>query len=260
MVDSMGALDAVTGASSDCVRVDGSSGPCGATPPAFVDAAALTGIVDGANTAFSLSSTPNPASSLAVYRNGMLQDAGSDYTVTARSVQFVPAAAPQPGDTLLASYRVSGTAGGSGQLFPSPQVLCSGLGAATNGTTLVSIGSCVIPASLLVAGDRVEMRLNLEHQGSTAGFTFDVHWGATGVLSRDGAAADTLVTVRADAAILAAGAQMDFQSWGNSLAFAAGVAAAADSYAGGITIDFRGKVALAGEVLTLRGYTVVRLP
>ena len=31
MVDSTGALDAVIGAPSDCVRVDGSSGPCGAT-------------------------------------------------------------------------------------------------------------------------------------------------------------------------------------------------------------------------------------
>jgi hypothetical protein len=195
-----------------------------------------------------------------VYRNGILQQAGADYTVAARSIQFVPAAVPQPGDTLLASYRVSGVAGGSGQLFPSPQVLCSGLGAATNGTALTSIGSCNIPASLLEAGDRLEIRLDLEHQGATSGFTFDVHWGAASILSRDGSAADTLVTVRADAAILAAGAQMSYQSWGNSLPFAAGVAAAADAYAAGITIDFRGNVALAGETLTLAGYTVLRLP
>jgi hypothetical protein len=260
LVNALGALESVIGAPGDCVRVDGTSGPCGAAPPAFVDAEALSGIVDGANTAFSLSATPNPSSSLAVYRNGMLQKPGADYTVVARSIQFVPEAAPQPGDTLLASYRVLGGAGGAGQLFPLPQVLCSGWGATTNGTALASIGSCNIPASLLAAGDRVEIRLNLEHQGATAGFTFDVHWGGSTIVSRDGSVADTLVAVRADAAILAAGAQMNYQSWGNSLPFAAGVASAADAYAGGIAIDFRGKVGQAGETLALRGYTVVRLP
>ena len=177
LVNSLGALESVIGASGDCVRVDGSSGACGAAPPGFVDAEALSGIVDGANTAFSLSATPNPSTSLAVYRNGMLQQVGVDYTVAARSIQFAAGAVPQPGDTLLASYRVSGGAGGSGQLFPSPQVLCSGLGATTNGTALVSIGSCGIPAGLLAAGDRVEIRLDLAHQGATSGFTFDVHWG-----------------------------------------------------------------------------------
>jgi hypothetical protein len=260
LVNSLGALESVIGTPSDCVRVDGSSGACGAAPPAFVDAEALAGIVDGANTAFGISATPNPSTSLGVYRNGMLQQAGVDYTVAARSIQFASAAVPQPGDTLLASYRESGGAGGTGQLFPSPQVLCSGLGATTNGTALVSIGSCGIPANLLAAGDRVEIRLDLQHQGATSGFTFDVHWGATSILSRNGSLADTLVAVRADAAILAAGAQMNYQSWGTSLAFAAGVATAADAYAGGITIDFRGSVGQAGETLTLSGYTVVRLP
>jgi hypothetical protein len=225
-----------------------------------VDAEALAGIVDGANTAFSLAGTPNPPGSLAVYRNGMLQKPGADYEVAARSVQFVSGAAPQPGDTLLASYRVAGVAGGAGQLFPTPQVLCSGVGATTNGTALTSIGTCNIPASLLAAGDRVEMRLNLEHQGASAGFTFDVRWGGTTILSRDGAASDTLAAVRADATILAAGAQLSYQSWGSSMPLAAGVAAAADAYAGGIVIDIRGRAGLAGETLALRNYTVVRLP
>jgi hypothetical protein len=260
VVNLLGALESVIGTPSDCVRVDGSSGACGAAPPAFVDGEAPSGTVDGANAAFSLSAIPYPSSSLTVYRNGVLQEAGVDYAVTAQNIQFAPDAVPQPGDTLLASYRLSGGAGGTGQLFPSPQVLCSGIGATTNGGALTSIGSCNIPASLLAAGDRLEIRLDLEHQGATSGFTFDVYWGSASILSRTGSAADTLVAVRADAAILAAGAQMSYQSWGNSLPFAAGVAAAADAYAGGITIDFRGSVGQAGETLTLAGYTVVRLP
>lgn len=260
VVNSLGALESAIGTPSDCVRVDGSSGACGAAPPAFVDGEAPSGTVDGANAAFSLSAIPHPSSSLAVYRNGVLQEAGVDYAVTAQNIQFAPDAVPQPGDTLLASYRLSGGTGGTGQLFPSPQVLCSGLGATTNGTALTSIGSCNIPASLLAAGDRLEIRLDLEHQGATSGFTFDVYWGGASIVSRTGSAADTLVAVRADASLLAAGAQMSYQSWGNSLPFAAGVAAAADAYAGGITIDFRGSVGQAGETLTLGGYTVVRLP
>jgi hypothetical protein len=50
------------------------------------------------------------------------------------------------------------------------------------------------------------------------------------------------------------------QSWGTILPLGAGVVGATDAYAGGITIDFQGKLAQAGDTLTLRGYTVVRLP
>src|SRR4051812_9730955 len=103
MVNSTGLLDSVSGAASDCVRVDGSSGPCGSTPPSFVDGDSLTGIVDGANDSFSVSAAPDPISSLAIYRNGLLQKIGSDYMFSGRTAQFVPAAVPQPGDTLLAS-------------------------------------------------------------------------------------------------------------------------------------------------------------
>jgi hypothetical protein len=44
------------------------------------------------------------------------------------------------------------------------------------------------------------------------------------------------------------------------LPFAAGVASAADSWIGGLTIDFQAKMAQAGDTVTLRNYSVVRLP
>ena len=65
MVNPLGSLDGVAGSPGDCVRVDGSSGPCG-PPASFVDGDIPSGIVDGANTSFSLSATPNPATSLSV--------------------------------------------------------------------------------------------------------------------------------------------------------------------------------------------------
>jgi hypothetical protein len=118
MVNALGALESVTGSPSDCVRVDGSSGPCGTGSPAFVDGESLGGLVDGVNATFTLSSQPDPPSSLAVYRNGLLQKMGLDYTLSGSTLQFVMDALPQPGDTLLASYRLGGGFQASGTSVP----------------------------------------------------------------------------------------------------------------------------------------------
>src|SRR5690348_11968618 len=95
-VNAQNQIDSVSGAPGDCVRVDGSTGPCG-SPPSFIDGDSLTGIVDGSNTWFSLTGTPQPASSVSVYRNGLLQNPGADYTLTGRTIQFDAASTPQPG-------------------------------------------------------------------------------------------------------------------------------------------------------------------
>ena len=260
IVNPFGSLESAGGSPSDCVRVDGSSGPCGAASPSFVDGDTPTGIVDGANTTFTLSGVPDPASSLAFYRNGVLQKAAQDYTANANSIQFVAAAAPQPGDTLLASYRVTGADAGTPQLFPAPQVLCAGAGSGNNTTTLASIGTCMIPSGTLAPGDRVEIHFDLDHQGAAGGFTFEVRWAGTTLLHRDAATLDTQITGRAEAAILAAGAQLSVQSWGALLPLGASVAASTDAYAAGLTIDFQAKAMQAGDTVNLRNYTVVRLP
>ncbi len=260
MVNGTGLLDSVTGAATDCVRVDGSSGPCGAAPPAFVDGDSPSGIVDGANASFTIAAAPDPVSSLSIYRNGLLQKSGSDYTFSGRTVQFVAAAIPQPGDTLLASYRLGGPDTAAPPYYATPQVLCSGTGAATVSTTLASLGTCAIAGGVLIAGDRVEIRFDIEHQGAAGGFSFEVRWGSTVILHRDGAASDILATGRADAAIIASGARVSVQAWGTALPFAATVAAANDTYSNGITIDFQAKVANSADTMMLRNYSVVRVP
>ena len=259
-VNETGALETVTGTPADCVRVDGTSGPCGGTQPNFVDGDSPAGLVDGANTAFTLSGVPSPAPSLTMYRNGMLQKPVQDFTLSGNQIQFAPAAAPQPGDTLLASYRVAGGATDAPQLYPNPQVLCSGLGAATNASTLASIGTCTIPAALLTAGDRVEIRFDLDHAGTAGGFSFAVLWGATTVLARNASAADAQAAGRADAALTAAGAQLSHQSWGTSLAFAAGVGKSTVDPTAGVTVNFQALTTLPAESVTLRNFTVVRFP
>ena len=259
-VNTVGAMETVTGTPTDCVRVDGTSGPCGGAQSGFVDGDTPAGVVDGANTAFALSAVPNPASSVTVYRNGMLQQSGQDFTLSGNQIQFVTAATPQPGDTLVASYRLSGSADDTPQLFPNPQVLCSGLGAATNSSTLASVGTCTIPAGFLTAGDRVEIRFDLDHAGTAGGFSFEVHWGATTVLTRNASALDAQATGRADAALTAAGAQLSHQSWGAALAFAAGVGKSTDDYTAGVTIDFQAMTVQSAETVTLANFTVVRFP
>jgi hypothetical protein len=261
-INTLGSIDGVSGNLSDCLHVDGSSGACGsgATSTSFMDGDSPSGIVNGSNTTFTLSQTPSPSTSVALYRNGIVQKAGQDYTLSGSTVAFVAASVPQAGDTLLAYYRVAGTSSGTSVSYPAPQVLCSGTGAATTGVSMASIGACTIPAGLLLAGDRVEIHFNLAHTGTASAFTFEVVWGATPILNRTGATSDAMVTGRLEAAILASGSQLSSQSWGTVLPFTASLAPSTDAYSSGIAINFQGMLAQTGDTLTLADYTVVRIP
>jgi len=104
IIDSTGAIDGASGSLSACVHVDGSSGPCG---PAFVDEEVPAGVVNGANNTFTTSQTAAPQASLILYRNGVLQKPGQDYTASGNTITFLAGSIPQVGDTLLASYRVT---------------------------------------------------------------------------------------------------------------------------------------------------------
>jgi hypothetical protein len=263
LVNSSGLLDSVTGTASDCVHVDGSSGPCGdgsaLSLPSFIDGDSPSGIVDGANATFTLNLVPSPASSLALYRNGLLQKITQDYTFNGQSISFAAEAVPQPGDTLLATYRVNGGTGAM-QAYPSPQVVCSGSGAATSAASLTSIGSCAIPSGLLAPGDRVEIRFDVEHQGNADAFSFEADWAGTVALHRDAAASESRATGRADASIVTDGAGISTESWGTTLAFVATMLKASDGWAGGLSINFKASAGAPADSVTLRNFTVVRIP
>ena len=109
LIDATGEIAAVSGSPSDCVRADGTTGPCGAsTTIGFVDMETPTGTVNGVNTSFTLTQAPAPAASLHLYRNGILQKPALDYLLSGNAVTFLSVATPQTGDLLVASYRTGG--------------------------------------------------------------------------------------------------------------------------------------------------------
>jgi len=264
VIDSTGAMEGAAGNVSDCVHVDGSSGPCGSggtgiAGPNFTDAEVPAGLLNGGNTSFTLNAVPTPVSSVALFRNGVLQKPGLDYTLSGNTLQFLAASTPQTGDTLLASYRV--TPSGTPQGAVAPQILCSGIGAATSSSTLSSLGTCTIPAGTLRAGDRVKIGFDFSHEGSLTGFTFAANWGNTVLVKRAGAVGDAFVSGWAEAGANAAACQMSVQSWGTLMGLAAGVANAYDSLSYPIVVAFQGQMsATTTDTVTLRNFSVVRYP
>lgn len=259
VIGSTGALEAAMGDPSDCVRVDGTAGPCGAGGAGvygFTDNEAPAGVVDGANTAFALLSPPNPPVSLTLYRNGLLQKMGQDYVLSDRTITFLAGAVPQPGDTLLASYRRFSPGSSAG-----PEVLCSGAGLSTTANEPTVLGTCTVEAETLRPGDRVEVHFHYAHAGDAAGFNFEARWGETVMVSRTAEADEPLVTGRADAAVAEDGTQVSVQTWGLTLPLAAGMAAAPESISAPVTIEFRGHLSGGdGDALKLQQYSVVRYP
>jgi hypothetical protein len=186
MFDAAGNIVSVSGNTSDCVHVDGSSGACGSgtavtVNAGFVDNEVPSGSINGTNLVFTLSQIPSPSLSLSLYRNGIALRQGLDYTLTANTIAFIAAAAPQNGDLLTAFYRVAGsTAGvtfadaeapagtidgtnatftlaaapnpiGSLQLYKNGSLLSAARDYAVSGTTLTFLGS-----SLPHSGDTIQ--------------------------------------------------------------------------------------------------------
>jgi uncharacterized protein YoxC len=81
----------------------------GSTTVAFVDAQTPSGTLDGTNVNFTLANAPSPAGSLELYRNGVLQTAGVDFTLSGSAITFASNSVPQPTDILEAYYRIPGS-------------------------------------------------------------------------------------------------------------------------------------------------------
>ena len=173
VINSIGGLDGAVGNLSDCLHVDGTSGACGSgsTTPGntgFVDGEIPTGTLNGVNTVFTLANTPSPASSVTLYRNGLLLKQSVDYTVSSNALNFQAGATPQSGDLLLTSYRVSVSVPGVGFVdAESPTGTLNGV----NGTfNLVQTPNPA--ASLAVYRNGIRLRSGADYTTSGNSITF----------------------------------------------------------------------------------------
>lgn len=108
VINANGEIASAAGAPEDCVRADGTTGPCGTgggTLPQMVDGETPAGAINGVNAVFTLNYAPSPVDSLRLYRNGILLKAGVDYALSGNTVTFLAGALPETGDVLQASYR-----------------------------------------------------------------------------------------------------------------------------------------------------------
>jgi hypothetical protein len=111
VINASGSLDGAIGNAQDCIRVDGTSGPCGGGSgggPLFVDDETPSGPVNGVNASFTLAGAPTPASSLFLYRNGLLMRQGIGYTLSGSTITVLAGSIPSTGDSLQAWYRIPG--------------------------------------------------------------------------------------------------------------------------------------------------------
>ena len=263
-VNTEGALEAISGSPTDCVRVDGTAVPCGSGDSAvyLVEGEVPTGVVNGLNQVFTLSAIPGPPESLQIYRNGILQKQGLDYTLSGSIVSFAISAIPQTDDVLLAFYRTFQTSNppvnGSGTL---PQVVCGLPGSSTSSLTLVDLGSCNLGSSLLQAGDRLEILFDFALTGGTPdGFQVELLWNGSPILSRSFVAGDLTASGSARVAMGTTTRQYSTTSFG--LASAQQLGSGTLPVPGAtFPVTIRGRLTSnPAAQLTLTSYIVTRYP
>ena len=262
VINQAGQVDGAVGNLGDCVHVDGSSGTCGGggSGDNFADAEVPAGAINGVNSQFTLVSAPSPASSLELYRNGLVMRQGADYQITGNAITFFLASVPQSGDLLVAYYRFASPTGLLSSLR-LPQVVCSSTGSSTSSTTLIELGSCTIPAGLLGAGVRVEIQFQYGHTGTAQGFTATVLVGGTTVASRAAGATETVLAGHTSFGIDPTGQAWDTQSWGTTLSFSESAGTASEDISQAVRVSLRGQMASSTtDTVVLRNFTVTRYP
>jgi uncharacterized protein YoxC len=140
----------------------------GGSSAIFVDAEVPSGTMNGINTTFTLANPPAPTTSLNLFRNGLLQRVGIDFTLSGASIAFAGGSVPQPSDSVRAYYRTPGV--GAAITFKDAE-LPSG---AINGANLTfTLASAPSPApSLMLFKNGVLLTQGVDYVVSGATVTF----------------------------------------------------------------------------------------
>ena len=272
IINSSGQIDAAVGNQSDCVRVDGSSAPCGSTigsGTTLLFQEIPQGAINNSNTIFTLTNPPNPVGSLQLYRNGLLMTQGTqyDYIVSGNTVSFLSYNAPQSTDVLFAVYLYTSTAGsitsGAVTSANTPQVLCNGTGSLTTATSPATLATCRIAANTLIAGDRVEIKFGFLHLGTSTTASIGMNWAGTTLLTRGINSGD--LALEGESSVLVA-SNGTLQHYTFSQGRGAPPVVTAGTVLGNIqsinTLNFTGSIGttLTSDSVVLRYYTVTRYP
>jgi hypothetical protein len=146
VINPSGTLDGAIGNPGDCVRVDGTSGPCGDSGSlVFVDSENPSGAMNGSNCVFTLAALPAHPGSLHLFHNGILLKQGAGYTLSGSVITMAAGSPPQPGDTLQAWYRLA-TAGTDTVQFSESETPA---GVVDGANTVFQLQSVPLPASSL---------------------------------------------------------------------------------------------------------------
>ena len=110
----------------------------------FQDAETPSGVIDGVNVTFTLAATPNPAASLVLTKNGIVQKPAIDFTLSLATITFLIGAEPQVGDTLLSWYRTDGSNAGGDLTSTYPNPVVSGIRGRVVSATVPLDGQCLV--------------------------------------------------------------------------------------------------------------------
>ena len=141
-------VDSVTGELT--VKKDSGSivsleqGGAGGSFGVFQDAETPSGVIDGVNVTFTLAATPNPAASLVLTKNGIVQKPSIDFTLSLATITFLIGAEPQVGDTLLSWYRTDGSNAGGDLTSTYPNPVVSGIRGRVVSATVPLDGQCLV--------------------------------------------------------------------------------------------------------------------
>lgn len=108
-----------------------------------------SGTIDGSNADFTLSAAPDPSADLLLFRNGLLQDQGLDYTLSGDTVTFT--LPPETGSVLLAGLPSSGGSSSGEILYTQITSTVNITGTTSAGATAVlSPGAITFDGSLVI--------------------------------------------------------------------------------------------------------------